>query len=230
MKRKPYYFLLIVIAMVYGTTVYARQQAGKPEDSAYTRAITERSAKIVKTLALADAAKYNRVLQLVVNQYRNLNTIHENSKTAVAGIKQAGTAKEEQEQAIKKEEEKKNALLKQQHDVYIAQLRKEIPDTAIEKIKNGMTYSVLPITYKAYQDMLPSLTETQKQQIYTYLLEAREYAMDAESSDKKHAMFGKYKGKINNYLSAAGYDMKKEGEEWQKRIKAQQEKKNEPAN
>jgi hypothetical protein len=43
--------------------------------------------------------------------------------------------------------------------------------------------------------------------------------MDAGSSDEKHKWFGKYKGRINNYLSAAGYDMKKEGEEWQKRIK-----------
>ena len=45
--------------------------------------------------------------------------------------------------------------------------------------------------------------------------------MDAESSNKKHEWFGKYKGRINNYLSAAGYNMKKEGEEWQKRIKEQ---------
>jgi hypothetical protein len=46
--------------------------------------------------------------------------------------------------------------------------------------------------------------------------------MDAESSEKKHAWFGKYKGKINNYLSAEGYDMKKEGIAWKERIAAQQ--------
>ena len=54
----------------------------------------------------------------------------------------------------------------------------------------------------------------------TWLVEAREHAMDAESSEKKHGWFGKYKGRINNYLSAAGYDLKKEGEEWEKRRKA----------
>ena len=53
-----------------------------------------------------------------------------------------------------------------------------------------------------------------------WLTEARERAIDAESSDKKHAWFGKYKGRINNYLSAAGYDLKKEGIEWEKRRKA----------
>lgn len=82
-----------------------------------------------------------------------------------------------------------------------------------------MTYNVLNVTYTAYQDMIPTLTEEQKKQILTWLTEAREKAMDAESSDKKHAWFGKYKGRINNYLSAAGIDMKKEEAAWQQRIK-----------
>jgi hypothetical protein len=68
--------------------------------------------------------------------------------------------------------------------------------------------------------MIPRLTDVQKQQIYTWLTEARDHAMDAESSDKKHWWFGKYKGRINNYLAAAGYDLKKEGEEWEARKKA----------
>jgi len=67
--------------------------------------------------------------------------------------------------------------------------------------------------------MLPNLTDAQKKQILDWLTEAREHAMDAESSDKKHAWFGKYKGRINNYLAAAGIDMKKAEKEWQERIK-----------
>ncbi|MFM2327692.1 MAG: hypothetical protein RIR31_1894, partial [Bacteroidota bacterium] len=77
----------------------------------------------------------------------------------------------------------------------------------------------------AYMDMLQNLTSAQKDKMYNWLLEARELAMDEGSSDKKHEVFGKYKGKINNYLSAAGYDMKKEGEDWAKRIKAAKETK-----
>jgi hypothetical protein len=88
-----------------------------------------------------------------------------------------------------------------------------------------MTYNVLPITYNGYMQMLPNLTEEQKIQIMAWLVEAREKAMDAESSEKKHGWFGKYKGKINNYLSAAGINMKQAGEEWQKRLKAEQEAK-----
>ena len=51
-------------------------------------------------------------------------------------------------------------------------------------------------------------------------MEAREFAMDAENSNKKHAAFGKYKGRINNYLAKRGYNLTKEREEWAKRVKA----------
>jgi hypothetical protein len=87
-----------------------------------------------------------------------------------------------------------------------------------------MTYGVLQVTYKAYQDMLPGLTSEQKKQILAWLTEARELAMDAESSEKKHAVFGKYKGRINNYLSAAGIDMKKAEADWQQRLRERKEK------
>ena len=38
--------------------------------------------------------------------------------------------------------------------------------------------------------------------------------------NKKHAAFGKYKGRINNYLSKRGYDLVKERKAWYERIKA----------
>ncbi len=60
----------------------------------------------------------------------------------------------------------------------------------------------------------------EKAQIMAWLVEAREFAMDAENSNKKHAAFGKYKGRINNYLSKRGYDLVKERKAWYERIKA----------
>ena len=56
-------------------------------------------------------------------------------------------------------------------------------------------------------------------QIGESLKEARELAIDAESSNKKHETFKKYKGRINNYLSARGYDIQKEREAWGERSK-----------
>jgi hypothetical protein len=56
--------------------------------------------------------------------------------------------------------------------------------------------------------MLPQLTSEQKAKILALLTEAREQAMDAGTAKEKHDCFGKYKGKINNYLSDEGYNMK----------------------
>jgi len=113
----------------------------------------------------------------------------------------------------------------QLHNGFVAQLKARLTEEQVDKVKDGMTYNVFPLTNKAYQDMIPSLTATQKGKIYNWLKEARELAMDAGSAEKKHAVFGKYKGRINNYLSAEGYDVKKEGEEWAKRIQAAKESK-----
>jgi hypothetical protein len=80
-----------------------------------------------------------------------------------------------------------------------------------------MTYGVIKHTYTGYLNLLPDLTDEQKKYIYKNLVEARELAMDAGSSKAKHAWFGKYKGRINNYLSSHGYDLKKAEEDLKKR-------------
>ena len=83
---------------------------------------------------------------------------------------------------------------------------------------------VVQVTYQAHIDMIPTLTAEEKQQIMLWLKEARELALDAESSKKKHEVFGKYKGRINNYLTQRGYDLKKEREAWYKRMEAEGKK------
>lgn len=198
-------------------------QANKTADSAYLKVITERSAKIVNTLSIKDSAQYKRVVTLLAQQYNSINNIQEETKLALAAIKQQSITAQESALQVQKQEEKKVAQLQQLHNSFLAGLQKVISEEQIELVKDGMTYGVLKVTYTAYQDMIPTLTEEQKKKIYDWLIEARELAMDGESSDKKHAIFGKYKGRINNYLSATGYDLTKEREGWQQRIKAKKE-------
>jgi len=70
----------------------------------------------------------------------------------------------------------------------------------VDRVKDGMTYGVVPITFDGYQQMLPELTDEQRHEIHAQLLEAREYAMDAGSSGAKPSVFGKYNGRIHNHL------------------------------
>mgnify|MGYP006171720781 FL=1 len=214
---------ILVFIISIASVSFTCAQENRPADPAYIKVITERSTKIVNTLSIKDSVQYKNVVAVLVNQYNSINNIHEETKLALAAIKQQSITAQESALQVQKQEEKKAAQLQQLHNSFLAGLQQFISEEQIELVKNGMTYGVLPVTYTAYQDMIPSLTEEQKKKIYDWLIEARELAMDGESSDKKHAIFGKYKGRINNYLSAAGYNLTKEREEWQKRIKAKNE-------
>jgi Spy/CpxP family protein refolding chaperone len=175
----------------------------------------------VKGLNLSDSTQGKRVRDVIVQQYRDLNTVHEAHKAAVKAIRDRKDAdKTKADGEIKELEKTREEKLAALHPQYLAKLSALLTPAQVEQVKDGMTYGVLPITYKGYLDMLPSLTDEQKKQIKDYLTEAREHAMDAGSSEEKHGWFGKYKGRINNYLSKAGYDMKKAGDDWEKRRKA----------
>ena len=202
------------------TAIFA--QNNTPADKeAYTKMITERSAKIVTNIGITDAKKTEKVTGIIRDQYSALNDIYAARDIRVKEIKEKNKEnKVERDSALAKDARIVETSLAKLHKKYISKLSAQLTNEQVELVKNGMTYNVLPITYKAYQEEILTLTDDQKKQILTWLTEAREHAMDAESSDKKHAWFGKYKGRINNYLSAAGYDLKKEGAEWEKRRKA----------
>ncbi len=211
---------IMTVILVFFFSSCAGTHAQQYNDTTYQKVLHERSTKIVAGLGVTDPKLADKITDQIARQYFELNSIHDQSKAAVATIKAKNLPTEEAALAIKAEGDKKSSALKQLHGRFIALLQKQLSAAQVEHIKDGMTYRVLPVTWAAYMDMLQNLTPEQKDKMYAWLVEARELAMDEGSSDAKHAVFGKYKGKINNYLSAAGYDMKKEGEEWQKRIEA----------
>lgn len=172
-------------------------------------ALMERADKIVAALRLADAAQTARVRDLVAGQYHTLAQIHDARDAKLASLKaDPALADPAREAARTAALDAADAAQMRAHYAYLATLSVELDATQIEQIKDGMTYGVAPNTFRVYQEMLPTLTADQKRQLLAWLHEAREHAMDAGSSKEKHAWFGKYKGRINNYLAKAGIDMK----------------------
>ena len=212
--------LTLMLSGVIGA--FAQNNAvSENEKAVYLKVITERADKIAAVLNINNAGKQEKVRNIIRDQYNNLNAIYTERDANVKAIKQQHEGdKVAIEAGVKDEAAKTDAKLARLHKSYLSKLSAKLSEEQVEQVKNGMTYNVLPITYKAYQEQILTLNDEQKKQILTWLTEAREHAIDAESSDKKHAWFGKYKGRINNYLSAAGYDLKKEGQEWEKRRKA----------
>ena len=173
-------------------------------DSAYVENIKGRAQKIVDGLQLTDQKQARAVCNIIANRYFLLNDIH---------------AKYD-----KSQQDALQAELYKHHFELASALALYLNDEQIDAVKDGMTYGRLKRDYNAQLDMIPSLSDFEKQQILIWLKEAREYAMDAADSKGKHFWFDKYRGRTNNWLSSRGYDLKKERDNWQKRLEEKQAK------
>lgn len=178
----------------------ALDSAGR--SAAYVTTIVNRSRKIVDALNITDKAKYANVLNIVCNRYFKINDI--DSKYT--------------------DPTQRDAELYKHHFEFAADLANYLDDSQVEKVKDGMTFGVVPKTYQAHLEMIPTLKDCEKLQILNWLKEAREFAIDAPDAKSKHGWFGKYKGRINNWLTRRGYDLKAEREAWYKRIEASKQK------
>ncbi len=219
MKR---FLLAAAVMLAFGTaTANAVELDKQGRDPQYVNTIIGRAQKVTDALGITGTDKGTQVLNIVANRYFKLNDIYSerDSIKKVAGTLTGDAKKQKQQEA----ESTKDMKLYRSHFGFIADLSLYLTDSEVEKVKDVMTYNVVNVTYKAQCDMIPTLKEEEKVQILAWLKEAREYAIDAESSKKKHEAFGKYKGRINNYLSKRGYNLTKEREAWAKRVKARGE-------
>lgn len=206
---------------LYTTDVNAVELDSNGRDPKYVETIKQRSKKVTDALNISGTEKGEQVLNIVANRYFKLNDIYaeRDSLKAVAKTMTGDEKKQKMEYA----EMQKDQKLYKSHFGFIADLSVYLTDAEVETVKDVLTYNVVNVTYKAQCDMIPTLKEEEKVQILAWLKEGREYAIDAESSKKKHEAFGKYKGRINNWLSKRGYNLTKEREEWAKRVKARGE-------
>jgi len=172
----------------------------------YIQVTHDRAHSFVKEMELNNA-EIERVTEIVARQYRDLSAIQDTRDARIERIENEfedqDTIKQASREVRIKADMREDAL----HRQFIAKLTAEITPEQVNQVKDGMTYNVVPITYNRYTELLPELTDQQKVQIKSWLLEAREYAMDAGSSDQKHHIFNDYKGKINNYVSSQGYNL-----------------------
>ncbi|MBR5068467.1 MAG: DUF3826 domain-containing protein [Bacteroidales bacterium] len=187
-------------------------------DSSYVASITSRSEKNIAGLELSEPARTN-VRNLVINRYFELNDIYAERDTLINQAKR-NLAGDERNQAIEAARGACDSRLYRSHFAFPANLGIYLNHEQIIAIFDAMTYDKVRVTYDAYCDMIPSLTDEEKAQLYAWLCEARDLAIDAESSNKKHEVFNKYKGRINNYLSARGYNIAEERKAWEERVKA----------
>ena len=194
MKNVLFTTILSLLSITVSAQVALKTEG---QDSAYVETIKGRAQKIVDGLNLRDAQKAENVRNIIANRYFLLNEIHSKYD--------------------KTQQDARDAELYKHHFELASALGLYLNEEQIDAVKDGMTFGRLKRDYNAQLEMIPSLSEEEKTQILIWLKEAREFAMDAGDSKGKHFWFDKYRGRTNNWLSARGYDLKKERDAWMKR-------------
>lgn len=184
------------------------QSPSESGETNYTKAIEGRTANILQALAINDTNQVARVHDIIMAQWRALNAWHKENDAKLNAAK-ADT------NAVGKIRES----LKELHRKFIAALSECLTPAQIETVKDKMTYGVMEVTYRAYLEIVPNLTDAEKAKILELLKAGREEAMDGGSSHEKAAIIKKYKGKINVYLTRNGHDVAKAYKDWGARQK-----------
>ena len=215
-------YLTILLFSFSLSSLFAVDLKTEGVDSAYLKTVVGRAQKIVDQLGLTNSQQALDVRNIIANRYILLNSIHETYDDAMKKAKELSG--DEKKTAQQQAADARDAMLYKHHFELESDLSNYLTSDQIEAVKDGLTYGVVKVTYDAQTDMIPTLTEEEKAQIMAWLKEAREFAMDAGNSKDKHNWFGKYKGRINNWLSQRGYDLTQEREKWYKRIEERKQK------
>lgn len=185
----------IAAAMLLSISAFAAEtnSASADAEAKYTKAIEGRTAAILKILNLSDTNKIARVHDAIIAQYRALNAWHD-----------ANDAKLKAARADANAVAQIRTSLETLHKQFLATLAENLTPEQIDEVKDKMTYGKVQFTYRGYLAQYPDLSQENREKILEFLKEARELAMDGGSAQEKTAIFQKYKGKINNYLSKQG--------------------------
>ncbi|HLX68693.1 MAG TPA: DUF3826 domain-containing protein [Verrucomicrobiae bacterium] len=152
-----------------------------PPTAASDAALEKRVSTLVAALSLEDSAKQERVHKVLSTDLRAVRDAHN------AGLQ----------------------LDPSVHKNFIDGLQADLSPEQVESVKNSLTANKLPITLKAYHQILPDLKSADEAKIADWLKRAREESLDVKNVDEMSPIFKKYKTEIERYLDAHGYDWAK---------------------
>ncbi len=188
-------------------------------EAAYVEAIEKRTADILTALKIEDAAKAKKVTDIILAQYRVLRTRDDSIETMIKLMEVEEAAGEHLRAGFVQ------ALTPAVHANFLARLGKELSPEQVDTVKDKMTYGKVKVTYDAYCDIIPGLTDADKAKIMELLKVARDEAIEGGSAAEKSRIFQKYKDQINAYLDAHGHNVAQSYKVWEaKQAKAEADK------
>ncbi len=210
-RRSP---LPTIVLVLIAPLAMAADDTAPAAASAYEQVIAGRADKILAAIGDVGSGARARSREALLDFYRDVNAWHEAHGSCRKDLR--SRQDDDAERQLAALEAQLGALRRR----LIDRLSADLSPDQVEKVKDGLTFNVLHVTERAYDEMIDRLTAEQKVMIHDQLVEARDLAISEGSSEAKHAVFGKFKGRINNELSRQGYDLKQEERDWQARRRA----------
>jgi hypothetical protein len=211
----------MVLALILCSALAAGAQETTPPTTAaerealYDEVLARRVDGIMQRLALADSNRADRVRNALLLQYRTLR-LRDEAIDAKLGA--SGTDNSD----FKARAEVRRKLSAPLHEWFFAVLSIDLTPAQVDVIKDAMTYNKVKVTFDAYCQIIPNLTEADKAKVMELLKEAREEAVDGGSAPEKSAIFQVYKDQINAHLTAAGHNVAKALADWEAKQAAPQ--------
>ena len=218
---KPFAILALCLAVL--SSVQAQTNA---TDAAAEKTLDKHVAPVFKALQLNDAAKEDKVREILAAQFAALKTWHEANDAQIKPLwndfnKARSSQNVTNANAALDKIDAVYATFKPQHDKFLSDLGTVLSPAQVEAVKDALTIGKVKFTYDVYLQIFPALTDTQKAVVLQDLKDAREQAIDCESMPEKSAFFKKYKIEIEDgYLTAQGYDPKQARKDFAAKQKA----------
>jgi hypothetical protein len=178
------------------------------KEAIYKEVLARRVEGVVQPLGITDTNKAARVREALLLQYRTLRLRDEfiDAQLLKAGKDPA---------SLPDRAELRQKLSVPLHEWFNSVLALELTPAQLEAVKDGMTYNKLKVTFDAYCEIIPKLTEADKAKITELLKAAREEAVAGGSAPEKSAIFQVYKDRINEYLNANGHNVAQAFKDWE---------------
>lgn len=158
------------------------------EDPGFQPVGEGRAAGILRDLALKDSERAARIQRYVQNFIIGTKNINEGSNVP--------------------EGEKRPRLEAERAALYAGLEAEKLNAEERLVVLNGLSANYYRINYDAFVDLVPDLTDAQKAFIHEQLFDAFDEAILLNSGSAKGELFIKRRGRINNYLSEQGYDLR----------------------
>ena len=149
-----------------------------PATAASDAALDKRVAGIVDSLNLNDAAKVQRINNVIANDLRAVRDAHNAGLQLDPGV----------------------------HQQFITGLQADLTPDQVESVKDKLTANKVPTAFKVYHEIIPTLKPADDANILAELKQAREESLDAKNIEDMNPIFKKHKTEIEHYLNQQGYD------------------------